>query len=619
LGSNGKQTLTPQAYAADNNALPNADLSNVVTNGLQIPVGTVDILISDNFINPAVSTTFASATYTAGGEQRTYKLVTKNNTQRDTNTAKGDFLNRPVTRAQLHAEMTSAGAPSNLPFDNTNSDHLALANLVYNKYINYLNRTPDTAGYKYWITTFMAGGDGGVPTASSHFSDPSTFAPLQKMLRNIEIATGQNSANGPCPWGTDPLAQTFSIVNEFHPHGIFLSSVDVFMSTKDTNSIPLRIEIRPTVNGFPSADEVIPGSQVSVNPGSITANASTPTATNIAFKAPVYLEPGEYALVLLSDSLEYNTYICTIGETRLDGTGIVTTQPTLGSLFKSQNARTWTPQQESDLCFVLKQAQFTTDTNYTMTVSSNNIGRVAYSATANTSGEYDLANIVMPKNDTFVPTSSSYQIKTKNKGGSVGSFVNILPNQDLYFDTSKEITTNSDLQVKVTFRTSDADVSPFFKLDQSGVSLIKNVINPAPSGTFVAETSASDGYAIARYITRKVTLGDGLSAKSLKVFVDQNMPKGASVEVYYRVINNEDIDNFEDRPYVLMTRRQASTTVNQDAFSYNEYEYYADNITYTKAGVNYEEFDAFSIKIVMYADSTAAAPSCRKFRAIALA
>jgi hypothetical protein len=259
-----------------------------------------------------------------------------------------------------------------------------------------------------------------------------------------------------------------------------------------------------------------------------------------------------------------------------------------------------------------------------MTLSSNNVARVEYNAntsqaSANTTGEFDLANIVMSKNDTFVPTTSTYQIKTKTKGGSIGSFVNILPNQDLYFDTSKEISTNSDLQVKVTFRTSDADVSPFFKLDETGVSLIKNLINPAPTGNFVPETTASDSYAIAKYITRKVTLGDGLSAKNLKVFVDQNMPKGSSIEVYYRVINNEDIDSFEDRPYVLMTRRQATTTINQDVFTYNEYEYYADDISYIKSGVSYDEFDAFSIKIVMYADNTAAAPTCRSFRAIALA
>jgi hypothetical protein len=617
---NYKRTLTQAAYAADNTAQPKIDLSNVLTHGIQIPVGTVDIMLSDKIINPENSTSFATATFTAAGTQKTYKLVIKKLTpQSVTKKTESDFVNEQGTIAQVNRSMV--GVPSANPFDINNSNHIALANIVYNKYLNdrLINRKPDPSGYIYWTTTFLSGANSGgvLPTAPADFLESS--AGVQNMLRNMEYAAYINSQTIPCDWGMDPLAQTFSVGNEFHPHGIFLTSVDVFMSTKDTTGLPLRVEIRPTVNGFPSAEEIVPGSQVAVNPDSITANATTPTATNIAFDSPVYLEPGDYAIVLLTDSLEYNTFICTVGEDRLDGTGVITQQPTLGSLFKSQNAKTWTPQQESDLCFRLNQAQFTTDTDFSITMSANNVGRVSYNASANTSGEYDLANIVMPKNDTFVPTTATYQIKTKTKGGSVGSFVNVLPNQDLYFDASKEISTNSDLQVKVTFRTSDADVSPFFKLDQSGVSLVKNIINSSPTGNFVAETTASDSYAIARYITRKVSLGDGLAAKSLKVFVDQNMPKGSSIEVYYRVINNEDIDNFEDRPYVLMTRRQTSTTVNQDVFTYNEYEYYADDISYTKSGISYDEFDAFSIKIVMYADNTAAAPTCRNFRAIALA
>jgi len=629
---NYKRTLTQAAYAADNTALPKIDLSNVLSHGIQIPVGTVDVMVSDKIINPENSTTFATATFTAAGTQKTYKLVTKKlNPQSVTKKTVSDFVHEQATQTEVNRRMV--GIPSFNPFDINNSLHLALANIVYNKYINgeQINRKPDPAGYIYWITNFLAGAyaegpagtdtydpDAGTyPTTSAHFS--STAPGVLNMLLGMDQAALYNSKTVPCDWGMDPLAQTFSVGSEFHPHGIFLTSVDVFMSTKDTTGLPLRVEIRPTVNGFPSAEEIVPGSQVAVNPDSINANPTTPTATNIAFDSPVYLEPGDYAIVLLTDSLEYNTFICTVGEDRLDGTGVITLQPTLGSLFKSQNAKTWTPQQESDLCFRLNQAQFTTGSDFSITMSANNVGRVSYNASANTSGEYDLASIVMTKNDTFVPTTATYQIKTKTKGGSVGSFVNVLTNQDLYFDASKEISTNADLQVKATFATSDADVSPFFRLDQSGVSLVKNIINPSPTGTFVAETTASDSYASAKYITRKVTLGDGLSAKSLKVFVDQNMPKGSSIEVYYRVINNEDIDNFEDRPYVLMTRRQASTTVNQDVFTYNEYEYYADDISYTKSGISYDEFDAFSIKIVMYADNTAAAPTCRNFRAIALA
>jgi hypothetical protein len=476
-----------------------------------------------------------------------------------------------------------------------------------------------TAGPSYPYT------NGQPPTAADFQTSPLSPA-LQKLQNQMQHSGKVNGTifgpQGMCPWGMDPLAQTFLVPAEFYPHGIFLTSVDLFMATKDLNNLPMRIELRPTVNGYPSADETIRHSSVSLNPNQINANPNTPQATNVQFKQPIYLEPGEYSLVLLSDSLEYFTYIATIGEDRLDGTGKITAQPNLGSLFKSQNARTWTPQQESDLCFNLYHANFNTGTTYSLTMSANNAGRAAYSAntaTANTVGEYDLANIVMPREDSLPPVAALYQLRTKDLGGSVQPFINVTPNQDIPFEVSKEITTNSDLQLKVSFNTKDTNVSPSFKLGSTGVTLIKNIINPTPTGTFVPETSSSDGYALSKYITRKVTLGEGLSAKNLKVFVDQNMPKGATVEVYYRVINNDDDTNFEDRPYVLMARRQEAVSVNEDPNTLNEYEYFADDITYTHNTAVFDHFDAFSVKIVMYASSTAAAPSFRNFRAIALA
>ena len=275
--------------------------------------------------------------------------------------------------------------------------------------------------------------------------------------------------------------------------------------------------------------------------------------------------------------------------------------------------------QESDLAFRLKQAQFTTGSNKTLTMSSNNVARAAYNANttfANTNGKFDLVNIVMPK---LSPLKSAYEIKTKDDGGSIGSFIRVLPNQDLVFTTSKEITANDDLQVKVTFATDDTNISPYFDLQSSAVTLVKNVINAPPTGEFVAETEPTNGYADAKYITRKVTLEDGLDARSLKVLLDQNMPEGSTAEVYYRVINKEDETNFEDRPYVLMSRKQATVAVNQEVAKFNEYEYFADNITYTQGNATFDNFNGFSIKIVMYSTSTADAPSFRNFRAIAFA
>jgi len=591
---NGKQTLSRAAYLADPNAQVASDLSNASNDPRDIKTGTVDVLFVDNFINPQFARTSAAATFTAAGTRNEYELVRTPEIERRPINRRGFFLSSWHTEQQAY-DATGASA----------ADIAVARNYIEATYVNYIRRRPEYAGYVYWLSQWING----------------AFASTSDLVASIQYAADINALTLPCKYGRDPLAQTFFIPAEFYPNGIFVSSADIFMASKDSN-LPLSVELRPTVNGFPSSEDVIPNSRVTLNPSQINANASTPTATNVPFRAPIHLLPGEYSIVLLTDSLEYNTYIATIGEDRLDGTGVVATQPTLGSLFKSQNARTWTPQQESDLCFKLYQAQFTTGTSFSIEMSSNNIGRVAYSANtsyANTVGEYDVANIVMPKYDTLSVFNTTYEMKTKNAGGSVLPYSAVLPNQDLVFANSKEITTNSDLQVKVTFETSDTNVSPYFDLGSTAVSLVKNIINAPPTGTYVAETAASDSYALAKYITRKVTLADGLSAKSLKVFVDQNMPAGATVEVYYRVINIEDETDFADRPYVQMSRRQPSVTVNQDYTKYNEYEYYADNITYSQAGVAYDQFDAFSIKIVMYSTSSAAAPTFRNFRAIALA
>ena len=635
---NSQQVLSSAAYKANPLATVAADRSNARKDGERFEAGTIDVIFCDNFINPKFSTSYAATTYSSRGRLDTYTTTTTMTKRYDlvyesagsitsARTETGYFLTSARSPASLYNEMGSITSPWTGNLYTVNADAQSFAeNQIARVYEEFLGRRPEPAGYRYWLESYIDGKFGPVPATAE------TISNMERIVRHsgqvnrdasVVYGTGENP-NVVCTYGYDPLAQTFFIPGEFYPDGIFVTSVDIFMAQKDRTNLPLRVEIRPTVNGFPSAEQSIPLSKVSLKPDEVNANATTPTATNVKFKAPIHLPPGEYCIVLLTDSLDYISYIATIGNERVDGSGFVTEQPTLGSLFKSQNARTWTPQQESDLAFVLYKADFSTGANYSLTMSANNIARAAYNANvalANTVGQYDIANISMPKFDDNKKFVTSYELRTKNLGGSVQPFEKVLPNQDLYFDTSKDITTNSDLQLKVTFKSSDTNVSPYFDLGATNVSLIKNVINAPPSGNnFVAETEASDNYAQARYITRRVALADGLSATALKVFVDQSMPFGSSVEVYYRVINSDDETNFEDRPYVLMGRRQGADTINQSISSFNEYEYFADNIKYTGTnGSTYNKFDLFSIKIVMYATSTAAAPSFRNFRAIALA
>ena len=61
---------------------------------------------------------------------------------------------------------------------------------------------------------------------------------------------------------------------------------------------------------------------------------------------------------MLSASAKYRVFISRIGENDLVTDEFVSNQPTLGSLFKSQNASTWEPSQWEDLKFILNRAEF---------------------------------------------------------------------------------------------------------------------------------------------------------------------------------------------------------------------------------------------------------------------
>ena len=152
----------------------------------------------------------------------------------------------------------------------------------------------------------------------------------------------------------DPIAQTFLHEEE---DGIFITSLDTFFSTKDS-TIPITLQIREVVNGYPG-QRVLPFGEVTINPSSVNTSTNGTTATKFTFPSPVYLEANvEYCMVLIANSDSYLAYVARMGETVVDGTRTVSTQPSLGSFFKSQNATTWTAEQNEDLKFTLRRAEF---------------------------------------------------------------------------------------------------------------------------------------------------------------------------------------------------------------------------------------------------------------------
>ena len=199
--------------------------------------------------------------------------------------------------------------------------------------------------------------------ASKIFTSRGTIDTRQQDIistRTTTIATRQWEQ---VTW-SDPLAQTFMVTA---PSGMFVTKVECYFKTKDT-AIPVQLQIRPVVNGAPSSDHIVPGSTVFVNPTSVqvpttqTQAAALAKPTTFEFTEPVFLNGNtEYCIVLLSDCTSYNAYV---GETYAFELGSterrINRQPSLGSLFKSQNGTTWEPDQTKDLAFTMFKASFNT-------------------------------------------------------------------------------------------------------------------------------------------------------------------------------------------------------------------------------------------------------------------
>lgn len=178
----------------------------------------------------------------------------------------------------------------------------------------------------------------------------------------------------------DPLAQSFYVESE---SGIFVTSVDLYFQSKDSQ-LPVTVQLRPMQLGVPT-QIVYPFSEVVLDPNSINISDDATVPTKVTFESPVYLI-GEtfHSIVILSNSDKYNVWISKLGEINIapqtfsilgfSTTGtptntssesnqfLVTKQPSLGGLFKSQNASTWNESPFEDLKFTLYRANFTQST-----------------------------------------------------------------------------------------------------------------------------------------------------------------------------------------------------------------------------------------------------------------
>ena len=177
----------------------------------------------------------------------------------------------------------------------------------------------------------------------------------------------------------DPLAQSFLITadneNGTTSDGVFITGGEVYFKTKDP-TIPVTVQIRTMRDGTPTVT-VVPFGQVNIDSNDVKLSDDGSVPTEFKFPTPVYLQEGyEYALVLISPTEKYLTFITRMGEEDLMLKAVYNKQPYLGSLFKSQNQSTWTPSQLEDLKFKLNKAKFVTNTPVSVSFYNSELPKV---------------------------------------------------------------------------------------------------------------------------------------------------------------------------------------------------------------------------------------------------
>ena len=198
--------------------------------------------------------------------------------------------------------------------------------------------------------------------ATAPFTSTGVLETRQREYNNTRVVTIGGTENRRRRRRIDPLAQSFMVDDE---EGVFITKIGVRFNTKDA-AVPVACQIRPTVNGIPSSDDLVPNGTKVLSPSSVTTSTDASAVTFFEFDEPVYLNGNtEYAIVLLADTTGYNVFVARAGGLQINSTEArVAKQPSLGSLFLSQNARTWTPDQERDLTFTIQRADFTTADAY---------------------------------------------------------------------------------------------------------------------------------------------------------------------------------------------------------------------------------------------------------------
>jgi hypothetical protein len=340
-----------------------------------------------------------------------------------------------------------------------------------------------------------------------------TVPQLQRTLVNdTQVVTNSITTSRRVIW-TDPLAQTFLVSPIQYPEGLFVSKIRVAFKSKD-NNVPVTLQVRPTVNGYPSSAVIYPYGSVTLTPDKVKVSDSPDINdankyTDFIFDAPLYMQPGEHSFVLLANSNKYEMWVAEIERLDLVSGRQISEQPYGGSFFLSQNGSTWTADQDIDMMFQIYRYEFST---------SPVIAQFLLDVPETEETPYDLVHLITADVQ-MSDTSLNYEFNSETLSGGYADYKAIDPliNYEMKDGSGTRLLTptsgNLSFLLKSTMGTLNTDVSPFIDVTRLGFLAVHNQINNLTlSDEDIVLLNGGDGYANSTDVTITISGGGGSGA-----------------------------------------------------------------------------------------------------------
>jgi len=353
---------------------------------------------------------------------------------------------------------------------------------------------------------------------------PSTSRREDVTNENV-ITSSTSRVEGSQGW-MDPLTQTFIVNKSNYVEGVFVKEVDLFFRQKatansSTPQLPVTVQIRPLINGLPSCGTILPFAEATLKPESIQTTVSAPEADNtehvttFVFPAPVYLTGDEYALVIISNSSEYQLWTGIQGLNPLSTAAIspnfrIPKQPNVEDLYLPTNAGVVNKSPGEALMMRIKRCHFTTINQGNIILMSNSSSQSA--ATSNVFADvYKLNTSIMQ----FDSSTVGFSYKISNTAGSYTTtdYVpgerdkNVYPSERMMMQAN---TANS-FSCHVGIRSTSKYVSPIIDVSRFSLIALENDIdNAAIANSQVYVINAGSNYTSSAVAT--VDGGNGTGA-----------------------------------------------------------------------------------------------------------